>query len=149
MGDVDGTPSPQTHKAAPSPPGGPGSPTSERPGWALDGHWLRRGSRAGPLGPCQRGPCWLQVVKQALGSPNGTRSHRREGTPRVFLLYLLNTRINTQGFPAGAGGKEPTCQGRRHTRHRAVSRSGGSPGGGHGSPLQYPCMENPMDRGAW
>ena len=23
------------------------------------------------------------------------------------------------------------------------------PGGGHGSPLQYPCLENPMDRGAW
>ena len=23
------------------------------------------------------------------------------------------------------------------------------PGGGHGSPLQYSCLENPMDRGAW
>ena len=26
---------------------------------------------------------------------------------------------------------------------------GGSPGGGHGRPLQYSCLENPMDRGAW
>ena len=26
---------------------------------------------------------------------------------------------------------------------------GRSPGGGHGNPLQYTCMENPMDRGAW
>ena len=25
----------------------------------------------------------------------------------------------------------------------------GSHGGGHGNPLQYPCLENPMDRGAW
>ena len=25
---------------------------------------------------------------------------------------------------------------------------GRSPGGGHGNPLQYPCLENPMDRGA-
>ena len=24
-----------------------------------------------------------------------------------------------------------------------------SPGGGHGSPLQYPCLETPTDRGAW
>ena len=24
-----------------------------------------------------------------------------------------------------------------------------SPGGGHGSPLQYSCLENPMDGGAW
>ena len=27
--------------------------------------------------------------------------------------------------------------------------SGRCPGGGHGSPLQYSCLENPMDRGAW
>ena len=26
---------------------------------------------------------------------------------------------------------------------------GRSPGGGHGSPLQCSCLENPMDRGAW
>ena len=24
-----------------------------------------------------------------------------------------------------------------------------SPGGGHGNPLQYSCLQNPMDRGAW
>ena len=27
--------------------------------------------------------------------------------------------------------------------------SGRSPGGGHGNPLQYYCLENPNDRGAW
>ena len=27
--------------------------------------------------------------------------------------------------------------------------SGRSPGGGHGNPLQYSCLQNPMDRGAW
>ena len=26
---------------------------------------------------------------------------------------------------------------------------GRSPGGGHGNPLQYACLENPLDRGAW
>ena len=26
---------------------------------------------------------------------------------------------------------------------------GRSPGGGHDNPLQYSCLENPMDRGAW
>ena len=30
-----------------------------------------------------------------------------------------------------------------------IPGSGISPGGGHGSPLQYACLENPMDRGAW
>ena len=31
----------------------------------------------------------------------------------------------------------------------SVPESGRSPGGGHGDPLQYSCLENPMDRGAW
>ena len=31
----------------------------------------------------------------------------------------------------------------------SVPESGKSPGGGHGNPLQYSCLENPMDRGAW
>ena len=30
-----------------------------------------------------------------------------------------------------------------------ISRLGRSHGGGHGNPLWYPCLENPMDRGAW
>ena len=31
----------------------------------------------------------------------------------------------------------------------SVPGSGRSPGGGHGNPLQYSSLENPMDRGAW
>ena len=31
----------------------------------------------------------------------------------------------------------------------SISESGRSSGGGHGNPLQYSCLENPMDRGAW
>ena len=30
-----------------------------------------------------------------------------------------------------------------------ISCPGRSPGGQHGKPLQYSCLENPMDRGAW
>ena len=30
-----------------------------------------------------------------------------------------------------------------------IPRSGRSPGGRHENPLQYSCLENPMDRGAW
>ena len=31
----------------------------------------------------------------------------------------------------------------------SIPVSGRSPGGGNGNPLQYSCLENPMDRGAW
>ena len=31
----------------------------------------------------------------------------------------------------------------------SIPRSGRAPGGGHGNPLQYSCLGNPMDRGVW
>ena len=31
----------------------------------------------------------------------------------------------------------------------SIPGSGSSPGEGNGNPLQYSCLENPMDRGAW
>ena len=31
----------------------------------------------------------------------------------------------------------------------SIPGSGRSPGGGHSNPLQYSCLENPKDRGAW
>ena len=31
----------------------------------------------------------------------------------------------------------------------SIAGWGRSPGEGHGNPLHYPCLENPMDRGAW
>ena len=31
----------------------------------------------------------------------------------------------------------------------SIPGSGRSPGGGNGNPLQYSCLENPMDRGTW
>ena len=52
-------------------------------------------------------------------------------------------------FPGGASGKEPACQRRTIGDAGSVPGSGRSPGGGHGNPLQYSCLKNPMDRGAW
>ena len=49
------------------------------------------------------------------------------------------------GFPGGACGKEPACQ----CRSCKIPGLGRSPGGGPGNPLQYSCLENPIDRGAW
>ena len=38
----------------------------------------------------------------------------------------------------------------RDTRDRGlISGLERSPGGGHGNPLQYSCLEDPMDRGGW
>ena len=50
-------------------------------------------------------------------------------------------------FPGDASGKEPACQWRNIKDTGSIPGWGRSPGGGHGSPLQYSCLENPMDRG--
>ena len=43
-------------------------------------------------------------------------------------------------------GKESACNARDLG---SIPGSGRSPGRGHGNPLQYSCLENPMDTGAW
>ena len=45
--------------------------------------------------------------------------------------------------------KEPACQQSRHRDAGLIPRSRESSGGGHGNLLQYSCLENPTDRGAW
>ena len=47
------------------------------------------------------------------------------------------------GFPGGSDGKKYAYE------CRTILGSGGSLGEGNGNPLQYPCLGNPMDRGAW
>ena len=49
----------------------------------------------------------------------------------------------------GTSGKEPTCQCRGHKIRGFNPGSGRFPRGRHGNPLQYSCLENLMDRGAW
>ena len=46
----------------------------------------------------------------------------------------------------GSDGKESACN---VGALGWIPRLGRSPGGGHGNPLQYSCLENPMDKGAW
>ena len=50
------------------------------------------------------------------------------------------------GFPGSSVGKESACNAGDPA---LIPGSGRSPGGGHGHPLQYSCLENPVDRGAW
>ena len=50
------------------------------------------------------------------------------------------------GFPGVSDGKESTCNAGDLGLIPELERS---PGEGNGNPLQYSCLENPMDRGAW
>ena len=68
--------------------------------------------------------------------------HQKVLSKELYQLYYQASQMMlvVKNPPANAG----------DTRDKgSLSGLGRSPGGGHGNPLQYSCLENPMDRGAW
>ena len=53
------------------------------------------------------------------------------------------------GFPGGTVVKNPSANAGDRRDMGSIPRSERSPGGENGNPLQYPCLENSMDKGAW
>ena len=53
------------------------------------------------------------------------------------------------GFPGGTRVKDLPANAGDTRDTGSIPGSGKSPGVGNGNPLQYSCLENPMDRGAW
>ena len=60
--------------------------------------------------------------------------------------WLATYNQHPLGYPGGSGGKESACNA---WEKGSIPRLGRSPGGGYGNPLQYSCLEHPMDRGTW
>ena len=74
------------------------------------------------------------------------RAWCKEQPARPGLLGLASPLSSPKGSPGGSGCKESTC----NTGYLgSIPGSGRSPGGENGYPLQYSCLENSMDRGAW
>ena len=57
--------------------------------------------------------------------------------------------MHTHGFPGRSVVKNLPANAGDSDNASSIPGSGRSPGGGNGNPLQYSCLENPMDRGAW
>ena len=53
------------------------------------------------------------------------------------------------GLPGSSSGKELPANAGDVREAGLIPESGRSLEGGHGKPLQYSCLENPMDRGCW
>ena len=67
-------------------------------------------------------------------------------------MYLLNNytdKVNKTTSQVALVVKNPPANAGDVRDTGSVPGSGRSPGGGHGNPLQYSCLENPMDRGDW
>ena len=59
---------------------------------------------------------------------------------------MLDWSIVGKGFSGGSDGKASVCNARDPGPIPGLERSRGE---GNGSPLQYSCLENPMDSGTW
>ena len=64
----------------------------------------------------------------------------------LFILLFLDHAFAVVGFPGGSDGKESACIAGDLCLTPGLGRS---PGEGNGNPLQYSCLENSKDRGAW
>ena len=96
---------------------------------------------------------------QRGGEGQGPDLRNEEGSPKgfffvqdvfaqvlFFVSYLKDIIDISLGFFAGSEGKESACNAGDLSSILGLGRS---PGGGHGNPFQYSCLENPMDGGAW
>ena len=81
-----------------------------------------------------------QGVELASATLVGFPSGKPLSSPIVDALQWMRV-----GFPGGSDSNESTCN---VGDLGSIPGLGKSPGGMHGNPLQYSCLENPMDRGA-
>ena len=67
----------------------------------------------------------------------------------IYVCVHICTHMYTHphGLPSWLSGKESACDAGDTGDPGLIPGSGRSPGGGRGNPLQYSCLENPMDQG--
>ena len=65
----------------------------------------------------------------------------------LVLIYLITGILYLLSAFIGSSGKESACNAGDTGDAYSILGSGRFPGGGNGNPLQYSCLENPMNRG--
>ena len=87
-------------------------------------------------------PAYLTYMQSTSCKMLGWMKHKLESR----LPGEISITSDTQGFP---GASEVKASAFNAGDPGSIPGSGRSPGEGNGNPLQYSCLENPMDRGVW
>ena len=87
---------------------------------------------------------WVLSFKPAFSLSSFTCIKRLFSSSLLYAIRLVPSAY--LGFPGGSDGKDSACKARDLG---SIPGSGQSPGEGNGNPIQYSCLENPVDRGAW
>ena len=93
---------------------------------------------------CIKNSYYLHSLSIYICQPQFCVSARTETA--IYLLAINITSPVFSGLPWWLSGKESACQAGDSS---SITGSRRCPGEGNGTPLQYSCLENPMDRGAW
>ena len=80
-----------------------------------------------------------KMLRTSIHSSSGTQSIESIPSNKEYLWCQ-------GGFPCGSAGKKSTCN---VGDLGSIPGLGRAPGEGNGNPLQYSCLENPMDGKAW
>ena len=99
-----------------------------------------------------RGEARKRRGKRGRGEGSGRERERETGEKsETNEQYKCHSGCSRQqnGLPRWLSGKESACQYRRHRDLHLTRGLGRSPGVGNSNSLQYSCLENSMDRGAW
>ena len=91
----------------------------------------------------------IYSLRWVLQNERATINHCRIGHPKGSPCHGAWTHwvlLKNRGFPSSSDGKPSACN---MGDHGSIPRLGRSPGEGNSNPLQYSCLENSMDRGAW
>ena len=122
----------------------------------LQGIFLTQGSKSGLL-HCrqtlnglsyQGSPPAQQQNSHSLLKKKKKKEKEKENKESFVSAKIFISKVSLMclGLSGGSAGKESACN---VGDLSLISGLGRSPRGGHGNPLQYSCLENPMDRGAW
>ena len=98
------------------------------------------------VGSCVGEPHLAWPIGARTAHVDGGRGRDPARCPGHPLLSTMIYRHLLLGFPGSSDSKESACNA---GDPGSICGLGRSPGDGHGYPLQYSCLENSMDRGAW
>ena len=104
---------------------------------------MRRSCQKGKKGSSSFSVCSSPIVKSCYATRGISQENRNSVgilLPFVYRKKSFPDGLAVKNLPANAGDIRNTG---------LIPGSGRSPGEGNGNPLQYSCLGNPMDRGAW
>ena len=123
------------------------SPTQGWRSWRSP--FLDNSRTTGCSSPLPMGPTAAWILETGAGPSSWAAGTELTGQSKhllCFVLFLLINAYISRGFPTDSDGKESACNAGDQGSNPGTERP---PGEGNDNPLQYSCLENPMDTGAW